>query len=207
MKKYGCLLSLFFIVFSCAKPLTKKVCVLQTSMGTMVFRFFEEDAPNTSLHFQKLVNEGFYDGRFFYRVVKGHVIQSGDGGDNRIPAVKAEFNKNSHIRGAVGLARGDDPDSGSTEFYICLTSRPHLDGKYTVFGQVIEGLDVLEKIGNVDVTAITSNSASQETHCAGVQRRELPCQRCNESRRQARNPFAAGTRRNRGSNRAGIPTV
>jgi cyclophilin family peptidyl-prolyl cis-trans isomerase len=128
-----------------------EVCVLETSLGTMVFRFFEDDAPQTVANFKKLVREGFYDGRPFYRVVKGHVIQTGDGGESGRPTVKAEFNAHPHVAGTVGLARSQDPDSGSTEFYVCLAPRPHLDGKYAVFGQLIEGMDVLEKIGNVPV--------------------------------------------------------
>ena len=79
------------------------------------------------------------------------MIQAGDQGESGKPFVEDEFNDNPHIVGAVGLAHGAEPNSGSTEFYICLTPRPHLDGKYTVFGQLIEGFDVLEKIGNVEV--------------------------------------------------------
>lgn len=130
---------------------TEEVCVLQTTMGIMAFRFFGQDAPRTVEHFKALVRDGFYNGREFYRVVKGHVIQTGDGGENDKPKVKAEFNKNPHVTGAVGLARDTDPDSGSTEIYICHAPRPHLDGRYTVFGQLVEGMDVLEKIGNVEV--------------------------------------------------------
>lgn len=140
--------------FACAKQdeqVKQKVCVLQTNLGTMIFRFFEKDAPKTSKYFQKLVKEGFYNGKIFYRIVKGHVIQAGDQGESGKPTIKDEFNANPHIIGAVGLAHGADPNSGSTEFYICLVPRPHLDGKYTVFGQLIEGLDILEKIGNVEV--------------------------------------------------------
>lgn len=129
----------------------EEVAVLKTTMGTMVLRFYDKDAPLTTANFKKLVREGWYDGRPFYRVVKGHVIQAGDG-DGGGQTVKAEVNSRLHVPGAVGLAREADPDSGSTEFYICLAPRPHLDGKYTIFGQVIEGMDVLEKIGNVDVT-------------------------------------------------------
>ncbi len=133
------------------KPAAEEVCVLKTSMGTMAFRFFDKDAPRTVEHFKTLVRDGFYNGREFYRVVKGHVIQTGDGGENDRPKVKAEFNANPHVTGAVGLARDTDPDSGSTEIYLCHAPRPHLDGKYTVFGQLVEGMDVLEKIGNVEV--------------------------------------------------------
>ena len=132
------------LVGGCAQ---QKVCVLQTNMGTMEFKFFAEAAPQTCTNFQDLVEQGFYDGKDFYRVVQGHVIQAGGGGIN----VPAEFNQNKHIVGAVGLARSNDPDSGNSSFYICLAPRPHLDGQYTVFGQLIEGYDVLEKIGNTEV--------------------------------------------------------
>lgn len=137
-----------------AAPAGQEVCVLDTSMGTLVFRFFEEDAPLTSAHIKKLVREGFFDGKPFYRVVKGHVIQAGDGEGTAGPKVKGELessNKHHHVKGVVGLARDQDPDSGSTEIFICLDPRPHLDGKYTAFGELIEGMDVLEKIGNVEV--------------------------------------------------------
>ncbi len=129
----------------------EEVCVLETSMGTMVFRFFEEAAPETVANFKRLVREGFYDGLPFYRVVSGHVIQTGDGGENNKPLVKGEFGAYPHVTGAVGLARDSDPDSGSTEIYICHAPRPHLDGRYAVFGLLIEGFDVLDAIGQVDV--------------------------------------------------------
>ena len=130
---------------------TIEVCVLETTMGTMVFRFFAEEAPRTVENFRRLVREGFYDGQPFYRVVKGHVIQAGDGGENDQPTVKGEFGAHPHVVGAVGLARDADPDSGSTEIYICHAPRPHLDGRYAVFGLLVEGFDVLEAIGNVEV--------------------------------------------------------
>jgi cyclophilin family peptidyl-prolyl cis-trans isomerase len=129
----------------------ESICVVKTSQGVMTFRFFDEDAPRHCAHFRKLVREGFFDGKTFYRVVKGHVIQAGDGEGTAGPTVKAEFNARPHIVGTVGMARDADPDSGSTEFYICLAPRPHLDGKYTVFGQLVEGYDILEKIGNLPV--------------------------------------------------------
>ena len=129
----------------------EEVCVLETSKGTMVIRFFDQGAPETVANFKRLVREGFYDGLPFYRIVAGHVIQAGDGGENDKPLVKGEFGAYPHVTGAVGLARDEDPDSGSTEFYICHAPRPHLDGRYAVFGLVIEGLDVLDAIGNVEV--------------------------------------------------------
>jgi cyclophilin family peptidyl-prolyl cis-trans isomerase len=132
---------------------TEEVGVLETSMGTMVFRFFDSAAPLTTANFKQLVGEGFYDGLKFYRVVKGHVIQTGDGGESGRPTVKGEFGAHPHVTGAVGLARGADPDSGSTEIYICHEPRPHLDGSYAIFGLLVEGFEVLEAIANVAVEA------------------------------------------------------
>jgi cyclophilin family peptidyl-prolyl cis-trans isomerase len=132
-------------------PAEEEVCVLETSMGTMVFRLFEDAAPATVRNFKALVREGFYDGLPFYRVVAGHVIQAGDGGENGRPTVKGEFGAHAHVTGALGLARSEDPDSGSTEIYVCHAPRPHLDGRYAVFGLLVEGFEVLEAIGNVAV--------------------------------------------------------
>ena len=129
----------------------EEVCVIETNHGTMVFRFLEEGAPKTVKHVKRLVAEGFYDGRDFYRVVAGHVIQTGDGGENRRPTVSPEFGAHPHVVGAVGLARDSSLDSGKTEIYICLEERPHLDGRYAIFGLLVEGFDVLEAIGAVEV--------------------------------------------------------
>jgi len=127
---------------------TTEVCVMTTSLGTMVFEFFEADAPKTVAQFKALVRKGFYDGKDFYRVVRGHVIQAG-GGD--APNLPPEFNARPHVFGALGLGRTGDEWSGDSEIYICVAPRPHLDGKYTVFGRLIEGSDVLEKIAAVPV--------------------------------------------------------
>ncbi len=158
MKKTTLFLLMIMILFSSLSAQCEpdsiaslEICTLKTNYGDMQFRFFEKAAPLTTTKFKNLVKEGFYDSLTFYRVVKDHVIQAGDGGENDIPTVQAEFNQYPHITGTVGLARSKDPNSGSTEFYICLVPRPHLDGKYTVFGQLMEGYDVLEKIGNVEI--------------------------------------------------------
>ena len=134
-----------------AQPAGREVAVLETNRGTMAFRLFETEAPLTTANFKRLVGEGFYDGLEFYRVVEGHVIQAGDGGENDQPTVKGEFGAHPHVTGAVGLARDADPDSGSTEIYICHAPRPHLDGRYAVFGLLVEGFDVLDEIGKVAV--------------------------------------------------------
>ena len=129
----------------------KEFAVLETNMGKMIIKFYEKDAPYHTAQFKELIRKGFYNGKKFYRVVKGHVIQAGDGEGTNYKTIKAEFNSHPHLVGTVGMARDKNPNTGSTEFYICLVPRPHLDGKYTVFGQLIEGYDVLEKIGNVKV--------------------------------------------------------
>jgi cyclophilin family peptidyl-prolyl cis-trans isomerase len=136
---------------SAAPAVEEEVCVLETTAGTMVFRFFDEAAPRTTANFKRLVREGFYDGKPFYRVVAGHVIQAGDGGENDQPTVPGEFGAHPHVVGAVGLARDADPDSGSTEIYICHAPRPHLDGRYAVFGLLVEGFEVLEAIATAEV--------------------------------------------------------
>lgn len=125
-----------------------EVCVMTTSRGTMVFDFFEADAPATVAQFKALVRKGFYDGKDFYRVVRGHVIQAG-GGD--APKLPPEFNARPHVFGTLGLGRTGDEWSGDSEIYVCIAPRPHLDGRYTVFGQMIAGFDVLEKIAAVPV--------------------------------------------------------
>jgi acetyl esterase/lipase/cyclophilin family peptidyl-prolyl cis-trans isomerase/catechol 2,3-dioxygenase-like lactoylglutathione lyase family enzyme len=123
-------------------------CVLETSLGTMTFELFEADAPKTAAQFKTLVGKGFYDGKDFYRVVRGHVIQAGGGDASKLPP---EFNARPHVFGTLGLGRTGDEWSGDSEFYVCVAARPYLDGKYTVFGRLVEGAAVLEKIAVVPV--------------------------------------------------------
>jgi cyclophilin family peptidyl-prolyl cis-trans isomerase/catechol 2,3-dioxygenase-like lactoylglutathione lyase family enzyme len=130
------------------RPEAQEICVLETSMGTMAFEFFEADAPKTAAQIKDLVRKGYYDGKDFYRIVRGHVIQTG-GGD--APKLPPEFNARPHIFGTVGLGRTEDEWSGDSEFYICVAARPYLDGRYTVFGRLVEGFDVLERIAVVPV--------------------------------------------------------
>lgn len=135
-----------------AAPLSGKaaaeVCVMKTNLGTMVFELFEADAPKTAAQFKSLVRKGFYDGKDFYRVVRGHVIQTG-GGD--APKLPPEFNGRPHVFGSLGLGRTGDEWSGDSEIYVCVAARPYLDGRYTVFGRLVEGFDVLERIAAVPV--------------------------------------------------------
>jgi predicted neuraminidase/cyclophilin family peptidyl-prolyl cis-trans isomerase len=126
----------------------REICALETNLGTMRFELFEADAPRTVAQFEALVRSGFYDGKDFYRVVRGHVIQAGDGG---APPLPPEFNTRPHLVGTLGLGRVGDEWSGDSEIYVCVAPRPHLDGRYTVFGQLVDGLDVLESIAAVPV--------------------------------------------------------
>ena len=127
------------------------IAVVETNMGTFSFKLYPEDAPQTVASFKKLANKGFYDGLIFHRVIAGFMMQGGDptgtgtGGPGY--TVKAEFNKHSHVAGTVSMARSADPDSAGSQFFVCLAAASHLDGQYTVFGQVIDGMDVVDAIG------------------------------------------------------------
>lgn len=139
-----------------AEDMSKMIAVLETNMGVIKFKFFPDKAPNHSRNFIKLAKAGFYNGLTFHRVIKGFVIQGGDpnGDGTGGPGwtINAEFNDQPHLKGTVSMARTADPNSAGSQFFICLEPQPRLDGKYTVFGQVIEGLDVVDAIGNVETT-------------------------------------------------------
>jgi len=123
--------------------------------GRIVIEFYPKDAPNTVDNFIKLANKGFYNGLKFHRVIPGFVAQGGcprgDGYGGPGYTIKAEFNPRKHLEGTVAMARGPDPDSAGSQFYICLAPQPGLDGEYTVFGQVIEGMDLVKGIAIGDV--------------------------------------------------------
>ncbi|MBI4610649.1 MAG: peptidylprolyl isomerase [Candidatus Rokubacteria bacterium] len=118
--------------------------------GEIRIEFFPEDAPKTVENFVTLAKKGFYDGLAFHRVVPGFVVQGGDpkGDGTGGPGykIKAEFNKQKHVRGTVAMARAQDPDSAGSQFYITFGAQPNLDGQYTVFGQVVAGMELVDKI-------------------------------------------------------------
>jgi peptidyl-prolyl cis-trans isomerase B (cyclophilin B) len=128
----------------------EKLAVIETERGTIKFELYPEDAPRTVENFANLARKGFYDGLSFHRVAKGALIQGGspDGSPSGGPGytIPAEFNTRMHVEGTVGMARAADPDSAGSQFYICLKQLPRLDGQYTVFGHVVEGMDVVRKI-------------------------------------------------------------
>src|SRR5579859_6519979 len=129
----------------------------------MVVEFWPDVAPKTVENFKALAGKGFYDGTAFHRIVKGFMIQGGDpltkdpsqerswgtGGPGH--TIKAEFNDRSHKRGVISMARSSDPDSAGSQFFICLGDASFLDGKYTAFGLLVRGDEVLEAIGNTPV--------------------------------------------------------
>jgi len=133
------------------------VATVQTGMGTFYMELFSEDAPRTVSNFIYLAKSGFFDGLTFHRVVPGHVIQGGDPAGNGTGdagyTIPFEQSGQKHLEGSVGMARGPDMNSASSQFYICLAPRPFLDGKYTIFGRVYEGMDVVRKIGAVPTGA------------------------------------------------------
>jgi peptidyl-prolyl cis-trans isomerase B (cyclophilin B) len=123
---------------------------IETSAGAMTFEFFPDKAPVHVENFVKLAEKGFYDGTGFHRVIKGFMIQGGcpkgDGTGGPGYQIKAEFNDVHHARGILSMARSQSPDSAGCQFFVCHGDAGFLDGKYTAFGKLVEGDDVLEKI-------------------------------------------------------------
>jgi len=154
---------------------SNEVAVIKTSEGDMVVQFWNDAAPNTIENFKKLARSGFYDGTIFHRIVKGFMIQGGDPNSKDLGKessygeggpgykIKAEFNDRSHERGVISMARSSDPDSAGSQFFICLASVPRLDHQYTIFGRLIKGDDVLEKIGDTPVTRSSKGENSKPT--------------------------------------------
>ena len=154
---------------------SNEVAVIKTSEGDMVVQFWTDAAPDTIENFKKLARQGFYDGTIFHRIVKEFMIQGGDP-NSKDPAkensygqggpgynIKAEFNDHSHDRGVISMARGPDPDSAGSQFFICLAPVHRLDHQYTTFGKLIKGQDVLEKIGDIPVTRNSMGEPSKPT--------------------------------------------
>lgn len=135
----------------------EEVAVIETAQGEIVWRFFPAAAPRHVAYVKELISSGFYDGTYFHRIIPHFVVQGGDpntkdadrsnDGEGEAKLLDAEFSKTLHYRaGTVGMARGEDPNSGSCQFFIAVHDLPRLDGKYTIFGEVISGLDVAKQI-------------------------------------------------------------
>ena len=151
----------------------KDLAVLKTSAGEMVLEFWPEVAPKTVENFKALAQKGYYDGTAFHRIAKGFMIQGGDpltkdpsreddwgtGGPGH--TIKAEFNDRKHQRGVISMARSQNPDSAGSQFFICLADAAFLDRKYTAFGRLVRGDDVLGRIGDTPVAMSNSGEKSK----------------------------------------------
>ena len=132
--------------------------IIDTKFGSIEIRFLPDKAPKHVENFIKLAKSGFYDKTIFHRVIPDFMIQGGDpntkdekdksrygmGGPGY--QVKAEFNDRPHVRGVVSMARSQDPDSAGSQFFIVVKDAPYLNGKYTVFGEVVKGMEVADQI-------------------------------------------------------------
>jgi peptidyl-prolyl cis-trans isomerase B (cyclophilin B) len=139
------------------KKMAETRAVIDTKFGKIELKFYPDVAPNHSNNFIELSRKGFYDGTTFHRVIPGFMIQGGDkeskklnkashGTGNPGYSVKAEFNSTPHKRGIVSMARSASPDSAGSQFFICVADAQFLDNNYTVFGEVVSGMDVVDKI-------------------------------------------------------------
>ena len=137
-----------------------KVKISVRGFGEMIAELYPEKAPKTVENFLKLVNEGFYSGTIFHRVIRGFMIQGGGYTemfeDKDADSIPGEFRANGfpqndikHERGVLSMARTSDPNSASSQLFIMHQQSPHLDGQYAAFGKVIEGLEVIDKIASV----------------------------------------------------------
>ena len=141
--------------------------ILKLKDGNVKIQMFPEVAPNHVKRITELANDGKYDNVVFHRVIDGFMAQTGDVqfgnssskdfnldragmGGSDLPNLKQEFNNLPHERGTVSMARSQDPDSGNSQFFICFETAPHLDRQYTVFGKVIEGMEIVDKIKKGD---------------------------------------------------------
>lgn len=134
------------------------ILLLDLKSGQVKIELYSQKAPNHVTRIKTLANSGFYDGVVFHRVIDGFMAQTGDptgtgrGGSTK-PNLKAEFNNLPFQRGTLGMARAGDPDSANSQFFICLAPASHLNGQYTVFGKVFEGMEHVDKIKKGDSAA------------------------------------------------------
>jgi peptidylprolyl isomerase len=129
--------------------------IMQLKDGTVVIQLYPDLAPNHVARIKELTRKGFYDGLVFHRVIEGFMAQTGDptgtgAGGSNLPDLKAEFNSGKHVRGTLSMARTSNPDSANSQFFICFKPSPFLDGQYTVFGQVISGMEYVDNIKKGD---------------------------------------------------------
>ncbi|HET9940970.1 MAG TPA: peptidylprolyl isomerase [Candidatus Eisenbacteria bacterium] len=139
-----------------------EVAVMETTKGRMVIEFWDKEAPQTVDNFKKLARQGYFDGTGFHRIIKGFMIQGGDPKSKNPKApdlgtgdpgykIKDEFNSHKHVAGVLSMANSGTPNSAGSQFFIMDGAAPFLDGKYTAFGHVIEGMNVEKDIANTPV--------------------------------------------------------
>ncbi|WP_442601159.1 peptidylprolyl isomerase [Paenibacillus sp. KN14-4R] len=134
--------------------MTKQAKVTMKDGGEVLIELFEKDAPNTVANFEKLVNQGFYNGLNFHRVIPGFVAQggcpNGTGAGGPGYTINCEINPNKHERGTLAMAHAGR-NTGGSQFYICYEAQPHLDGQHTVFGKVTKGMEIVDTFKGRDV--------------------------------------------------------
>ena len=157
--KYNNLYKFLFLIFtmigySMTANANENILLLELKDGVVTIEMKPEVAPNHVKRIKELVNDGFYDGIKFHRVIAGFMAQTGDplgngtGGSGQ--NIKAEFNNERHLRGTLSMARSQDPNSANSQFFICFAEASHLDRSYTVFGKVIEGMELIDNITKGD---------------------------------------------------------
>jgi peptidylprolyl isomerase len=147
-----------------AAPDLENTIYLDTKDGRITILLRPDLAPKTVAQIKTLTKRGFYNGIVFHRVIEGFMAQTGDPtgtgtGGSDLPNLPAEFSKEPFKHGTVGMARAEDPNSANSQFFICLADSDFLNGQYTVFGQVVSGLDVVDKIkkGSKDENGMVDN--------------------------------------------------
>ena len=152
MSKFFVKLLLVLCGFFINSPKAEEQVTIQMLLekGIVVIETYPEKAPKTVKRITELINQGFYDGLTFHRVISGFMAQGGDPAGNGTGGsgknIVAEFNDIKHERGIVSMARSNDPDSADSQFFICYDSHDFLDGKYTIWGKVIEGMNLIDRI-------------------------------------------------------------
>ena len=157
---------LILCLFGCSAK-EKKAQIINAEMavrdyGTVKMELYPDVAPKTVENFVSLAKEGFYDGKFFHRIIDGFMIQGGADFEGKVEKIEGEFASNGfennlkHTEGVISMARANDPNSASSQFFIMVGDAPWLDGEYAAFGKVTEGLDIVKKIAK-DARPIDNN--------------------------------------------------
>ena len=156
----GIVAGLMVVLMTGTAAQSNEIAVVETTLGSFELEFLQNKAPGHVKNFKDLANKGFYDGTTFHRVIPGFMIQGGDPNsksENRSShgmggpgyTIKAEFNDTPHDRGALSMARSQDPNSAGSQFFVVVKDSHFLDNQYTVFGRVVKGMDVVDKIVSV----------------------------------------------------------